>query len=405
MSTTLADFQALDDDPDEVRLSEEWPPAVRALRGLAAVFVGKVSMGEDEPEDILNGFVIGDSDQGRRFDWRVYSDEDGNIQFQRNVGLPNTPTWETRLTIDPETGIGTYAPLVHTHSGADLTSGTIPDARIAQSSIDQHATSTPAPSRVVMSKNDGQLDEDWISQESVDQHATEAAAPNRIPLSNDLGVLEPEWISQASVDQHATVTPTAARIPLANGSGDLADGWISQSSVDQHATATPTASRVPLANGSGKFADGWISQSSVDQWSKTKTNSITQASANSVFEFASAYSAAAAVESVFIAHLDLSSASSKTVTLRVIGPGSSHDVVIATGSTATKLFVSAHIFTGSKDGASSYSVYKIMLWNGTASDEINDGFELGCITGIRFAVNVGLINTTSTIRVRSVGIA
>ena len=95
-------------------------------------------------------------------------------------GVSGTNVDDALNTLD-----GGKAAASHNHAAADVVSGTLADARIAQSSIDQHAVTVPAASRIPMGDGSGQLDEDWFAAFAGDAGVGGTKGLTPAPLAGD----------------------------------------------------------------------------------------------------------------------------------------------------------------------------------------------------------------------------
>jgi len=168
--TDIGDFTDLDPVIETANLADQWPSLIRAVQGLGAMFSAKYATGT-EPSDALHGLILADEAGVLAKAWRIRVDTNEDVLFERNTGTDATPIWTTKLTIDTSLGIGTFAPLVHQHNATDVNAGTLADARISQSSVDQYGVSTPTANRLVKGKSgSSEIDEGWISELGVTQH-------------------------------------------------------------------------------------------------------------------------------------------------------------------------------------------------------------------------------------------
>lgn len=117
-------------------------------------------------------------------------------------------------------------PTAHNHAAGDITSGTLADARISQSSVDQHATGTATATRIPLADGSGKLDT-WISDAS-------DSAKGKIELATqgevDAGTDTVRAVTPATLSNYSGVTRVDSFRMTLNGtvSGSSAvDGlWI-----------------------------------------------------------------------------------------------------------------------------------------------------------------------------------
>lgn len=105
MPASLSDFTGRDDDGVGAFLADEWPPLVRTIKALAAVFQAKFTVGT-EPNDRLMGWYFGDVANGKRF--RLNYDVDGFYLF-RNTASEASPVWVQVFKFDDDDGAATFA--------------------------------------------------------------------------------------------------------------------------------------------------------------------------------------------------------------------------------------------------------------------------------------------------------
>ena len=165
---TAEDFEGLVPSGQGVTLAGQYPLLARAVQGLTPYFRGRVAEGDD-PEAILTGLIFGRASGVTYSNWRVTVDSGNDLLLQVNEGSDASPSWTTRATFDPSTGL-TSAPAAHVHATTDITSGTFADTRISQSSVEQWAEVDPTASRIVQGNVSAQIEPGWISETAITQH-------------------------------------------------------------------------------------------------------------------------------------------------------------------------------------------------------------------------------------------
>lgn len=86
------------------------------------------------------------------------------VPFTPNGDIASTNVQAAVVEVrdDTDTKLTGKAASSHTHPASDIASGTLADARVAQSNVDQHATATATASRVPKADGSGKLDT-WVS--------------------------------------------------------------------------------------------------------------------------------------------------------------------------------------------------------------------------------------------------
>lgn len=132
----------------------------------------------------------------------------GQHRVINDAGTSATELWSASKV---DTELGGKADTAHTHAASDIDSGTLDDARVAQSNVTQHEAA---------------LDHDALANYAVGQHRT----------INDVGTGVTDLWSASKIDSELALKAASVHTHAAADvtSGTLADARISSSSVTQH---------------------------------------------------------------------------------------------------------------------------------------------------------------------------
>lgn len=234
-NATIADYSTPPLQQTGSTIAQQHPAMIRALQAMGAYFSAKVSSGT-EPLDVLQCVQLGLRGQSStRLDWRLCTTSDDAAVFEQNVANDAAPVWAERFRVNA-TG-PTSAPAAHTHPASDVVSGAFADARISQTSVEQWGTAAPTVNRLVKYDGSAQIAQGAISQASVTQYEG-ALSLSGTQLTS--GTVPSARISQASVDQHGSVTGAASRMVKGTAGGKIDDTWIAATSVSQFGFVLPT---------------------------------------------------------------------------------------------------------------------------------------------------------------------